>query len=167
MFAVSERKRVGRAFALVLVLWFVAACTPAQPPPAGIPESLWNKGTADPLEPLGLPLGQEPPKAAPIAGSYDKDLDRIGDWRLLEINDSRVRLVIQYSQGGACDFGQGVLVAQADSAVALVPIYRSRSGGTPCDAVAIEPIGVITLDEPLGDRKLLHLPADGSKESPK
>ncbi|XAS65953.1 hypothetical protein V3C33_10520 [Micrococcaceae bacterium Sec5.7] len=139
-----------------------AACTAE--PPAGIPTTLWNQGAADPLKPIGL-VGQGAPKPAPLATSYQEGLDDIGDWRLLEINDGGAQLVIQYSQDG-CAVGQGVIVAQTSADVALVPIYRNGPEGTPCDAVLHVPIGIITLAKPLGDRRLLHLPGDGTMQPP-
>lgn len=131
---------------------------------AGIPESLWNQGNADALQPAGLGAGQPPATPAPVAATFRPDRDRIGDWRLLELLDGGRQLVIQYSQGGGCASGQGVIVAETPSAVALVPTYRNRTG--PCDSVLHIPTGVINLDTPLGSRHLLHLPGDGALKEP-
>lgn len=65
------------------------------------------------------------PTAPLIATSYIEGTDRIGDWRLLDINDDRTQLIIQYSQGGPCGTAKGILIAETSAAVALVPIYQN------------------------------------------
>jgi hypothetical protein len=132
---------------------------------AGIPESLWSRGVADVLRPAGLGTGQLSPNPAPVSTVFRPDLDRIGDWRLLKINDARTQLVIQYSQGGGCARGHGVVVAETSSAVALIPTYTNQGSGA-CDAVLHAPSGTINLRTPLGDRRLLHLPGDGTLTEP-
>jgi len=88
-----------------------AGCT-AEPPspstsesalPGNIPANRWNQGTPDLLQPVGL-AGIKPTEPL-VATSYDEGTDTIGDWRLMDINDDRTKLVIQYSQGGPCDRG--------------------------------------------------------------
>ncbi len=161
MFAVKARSKTVLYFSLALVLLLAPACTPEQAPPAGIPKSLWDQGTPDPLKPEGFAPGQKTPDPAPLVDSYRQDEDHIRDWRLLSIDDSGTHLVIRYSWGGGCDGDRGVLVAQTDSAVAIVPIYRPSTTAIPCPAFLPLHDGAITLDKPLGDRKLLHLPGDG------
>ncbi len=86
----------------------------------------------------------------------------VGSWRLLEIRDGRKQLVIQYSQGGECQTDKGVVVAETPAEVAIAPVYRNPA--LPCNDVALllTPSGVITLDKPLGTRKLLHIPGDNA-----
>jgi hypothetical protein len=132
--------------------------------PGNIPPGLWNRGTPDPLRPVGLP-GSVTPTQPLVATSYDKGTDSIGDWRLMEINDDRAKLVIQYSQGGPCATAKGILKVETSTAVALVPIYQNGPA-TACDAVLYVPVSTVALAEPLGDRELLHLPGDGTMETP-
>jgi hypothetical protein len=139
--------------------------TPA-PVVAGIPATLWNQGTADALRPIGLSAAKETSKPVPLISSYQQGVDHIGAWRLLAIDDKGEKLVIQYSQGFECEMGKGVLVAQTESAVALVPLYQTGSKATPCHAILRLAAGTVTLDKPLGSRKLLHLPGSGSLEKP-
>lgn len=133
---------------------------------AGIPETLWNEGQADPMRPIGLSAMQGIPAPAPRINSFQQGVDRIGGWRLLEIDDKEEHLVIEYSQGMDCEFGKGVLVAQTDSAVALVPLYETGPKPTPCNADLHLYVGSITLDKPLGDRKLIHLPGSNDAMEP-
>lgn len=132
--------------------------------PGNIPVHLWNQAVPDPLRPLGL-AGMGTPTPPLIATSYEEGTDRIGDWRLIDINEDRTELVIQYSQGGPCGTGKGILRAETSTAVALVPIYQ-KGPATPCDSVLYTPVGTVNLDKPLGDRDLLHLPGDGTMQSP-
>jgi hypothetical protein len=150
-----------------------AGCT-AEPPapstsesaslPGNIPADLWNQGTPDPLRPVGL-SGNITPTEPLLATSYDEGTDTIGDWRLMDINDDRTKLVIQYSQGGPCDTAKGILTAETSTAVALVPLYQNGPA-TPCDAVLYTPVSTVILDEPLGDRELLHLADHGTMQRP-
>lgn len=128
--------------------------------PGNIPAHLWDQAIPDRLRPLGL-AGMGTPMPPLIATSYEEGTDRIGDWRLIDINDDRTELVIQYSQGGPCGTDKGILKAETSTAVALVP-----RPATPCDSVLYAPVGTVNLDKPLGDRDLLHLPGDGTMQSP-
>lgn len=100
-----------------------------------------------------------------VATSYDEGTDTIGDWRLMDINDGRTKLVIQYSQGGPCDIARGILTAETSTAVAVVPLYQNAYA-TPCNAVLKTPVSTITLAKPLGERELLHLADHGTMQNP-
>lgn len=164
-------KKAVTAVSAVMAL-AAADCT-AEPPapstsesaslPGNIPANLWNQGTPDPLRPVGL-AGNTPTEPL-VATSYDEGLDTIGDWRLMDISDDRTKLVIQYSQGGPCATAKGILTAETSTAVAVVPLYQNGPA-TPCNAVLSTPVGTVTLDEPLGDRELLHLADHGTMQSP-
>lgn len=132
--------------------------------PGNIPASLWNQGTPDPLRPVGL-AGNMTPTEPLLATSYNEGTDTIGDWRLMDINDDRTKLVIQYDQGGPCATAKGILTAETSTAVALVPLYQNGPA-TPCNAPGYTPVSTVTLDEPLGDRELLHLADQGTMQSP-
>lgn len=159
--------------ALSAVMALAAAGCTSEPPapstsesaslPGNIPANLWNQGTPDPLQPVGL-AGIKPTEPL-VATSYDAATDTIGDWRLMDINDDRTKLVIQYSQGGPCDTAKGILTAETSTAVALVPLYQNGPA-TPCDAVLYTPVSTVILDEPLGDRELLHLADHGTMQRP-
>jgi hypothetical protein len=43
------------------------------------------------------------PVAPLVATAYKEGIERIGEWRLLGINDDRTQLIIQYSQGAVRD----------------------------------------------------------------
>jgi hypothetical protein len=148
-----------------------AGCT-AEPPspstsesalPGNIPANRWNQGTPDLLQPVGL-AGIKPTEPL-VATSYDEGTDTIGDWRLMDINDDRTKLVIQYSQGGPCDTAKGILTAETSTAVALVPLYQNAPA-TPCNAILKTPVSTVLLEEPLGDRELLHLADHGTMQNP-
>ncbi|MDQ0867350.1 hypothetical protein QF036_005001 [Arthrobacter globiformis] len=132
--------------------------------PGNIPADLWNQGTPDPLRPAGL-VGNITPTQPLVATSYEEGIDTIGDWRLMDINHDRTKLVIQYSQGGPCATAKGILKAETSTAVALVPIYQNGSA-TPCNGPLNTPVSTVTLDKPLGDRELLHLADHGTMQSP-
>ncbi|MFE5839595.1 hypothetical protein [Arthrobacter sp. NPDC056493] len=131
--------------------------------PGNIPANLWNAGSPDPLRPVGI-AGLKPTEPL-VATSYDAGTDTIGDWRLMDMNDDRTKLVIQYSQGGPCATAKGILTAETSTAVALVPLYQNGPA-TPYAAVLSTPVSTVTLDEPLGDRELLHLADHGTMQSP-
>lgn len=167
---------VPRALAVTavsaLMALAAAGCT-SEPPvpsisesaslPGNIPADLWNRGTPDPLRPVGL-AGIKPTEPL-VAASYDEATDTIGDWRLMDINDGRTELVIQYSQGTPCATAKGILTAETSTAVALVPLYQNGPA-TPCNAPGYTPVSTVILDEPLGDRELLHLADHGTMQSP-
>lgn len=160
------------ATAVSAVMALTAAGCTAEPPspstsestlPRNIPANLWNQGTPDPLRPVGL-AGIKPTEPL-VAKSYEAATDTIGDWRLMDINDDRTKLVIQYDQGTPCATAKGILTAETSTAVALVPLYQNGPG-TPCNASGYTPMSTVTLDEPLGDRELLHLADHGTMQSP-
>lgn len=123
----------------------------------GIPSSQWNAASPDPLNPPGLPENYRPiPGAAPRAHSYDST-NTIGSWKLLEITNNGLDLVIRYSQGGGCDVSKGVYVAETADAVALVPMYFKAHKPCVSTGELRVPTAVITLSRPLGKRELLHL----------
>jgi hypothetical protein len=132
--------------------------------PGNIPVELWNHGVPDPLRPVGLPRTVKPTQPL-VATSYDEGTDTIGDWRLMDINDDRTKLVIEYAQGTPCATAKGILKVETSTAVALVPLYQSGPA-TPCNAPLYGPVSTVTLDEPLGDRELLHLADHGTMRSP-
>lgn len=163
---------VPRALAVSAVMALAAAGCTSEPPapsasesaslPGNIPVDLWNQGTPDPLRPVGL-AGNITPTQPLVATSYEDGTDTIGDWRLMDINDDRTKLVIQYSQGGPCATAKGILKAETSTAVALVPIYQNGPA-TPCDAVLYTPVSTVTLDKSLDDRELLHLADHGTMQ---
>jgi hypothetical protein len=170
MLSQPVRKLAATAVSAVMALT-AAGCT-AEPPspstsesalPGNIPANLWSQGAPDPLQPVGL-AGIKPTEPL-VAKSYDEGTDTIGDWRLMDINDDRTKLVIQYSQGGPCDAAKGILTAETSTAVALVPLYQNAPA-MPCNAVLKTPVSTINLAEPLGDRELLHLADHGTMQNP-
>src|SRR6478735_3847104 len=133
------------------------------PLPGNIPAELWSQGTPDLLRPVGL-AGITPTEPR-VATSYDQGTDTIGDWRLMDINGDRTKLVIQYEQGTPCATAKGILKAETSAAVALVPLFQNGPA-TPCNASGYTPVSTVILDEPLGDRELLHLADHGTMRSP-
>ena len=143
----------------------IASCSQGPATNSGIPDSLWNDAVTDTLKPIGfLPDEPNPPPVHLISAYREGDI--VGAWRLLEIRNDGMEIVIQYSQGGICDTDKGVIVAETSTEVAIVPVYRNPT--MPCNstAVLLTPSGVVTLDKPLGDRKLLHIPGDNTLPTP-
>lgn len=150
------------AFALVLV---VTSCARGPASHAGIPDPVWNTAVADPLEPIGLLRDQANPSRVHRVPTY-RSGDVVGAWRLLEIRNGGRQLVLQYSQGGECDTDKGVVLAETTTEVAIAPVYRHPAMPIPCVAMLLTPSGIVTLDKPLGNRKLLHIPGDNAFPMP-
>jgi hypothetical protein len=149
-------RRLGVGLLALLVVVGAAGCQ-GQGDIQGIPSSLWNTASPDPLNPPGLPENYRPvPEAAPRAQSYDST-NSIGSWKLLEITNNGLNLVIRYSQGGGCDVSKGVYVAETADAVALVPMYFEPHKLCVSTGELRVPTAVISLSNPLGKRELLHL----------
>ncbi|XAS66812.1 hypothetical protein V3C33_15210 [Micrococcaceae bacterium Sec5.7] len=138
----------------------IAACDQGPASHAGFPDTLWNAATVDPLQPAGL-LPDEHPQPVHLVPTY-RSGDEVGAWRLLETGDGGKQLVIRYSQAGECQTDKGVIVVETSTEVAIVPVYRNPA--TPCQDVAAlqTPSGIVDLAQPLGNRKLLHIPGDNA-----
>jgi hypothetical protein len=81
-------------------------------------------------------------------------------WRLVGLDSAHRTLTISY-EGGGCQTPAGVRVTQATDYVmvgAYDVIMKPTRTPVACAAYAIVVTGTVTLDEPLGKRRLYHAP---------
>ena len=77
-------------------------------------------------------------------------------WTLLRVQDDGTKVVVAYVIGDGCDTPLGFVVQESDSSVLLTDVSRETSDS--CEQDLAGTTGVITLQRPLGDRRLVHAP---------
>lgn len=81
----------------------------------------------------------------------------VRSWTLVAVTDGGRRLVILWDVGDGCREPDYVDVEQTPTVVRIAPVaHVVDPGGLPCAASARSAVGTILLQQPLGQRSLLH-----------
>jgi hypothetical protein len=95
-----------------------------------------------------------------LADEDDRDGAAVMEWWLAGLSDGGQRVVLWYAQGNACDHESiGILVTEREDEVEIAPLsaYVPLTEGEMCAPVLATPLpGYVDLEEPLGERILLH-----------
>lgn len=86
------------------------------------------------------------------------EFDQIGTWILREKTDGGRKLLIGYSGATNCALETEIVLIQNDSEVIPIPIRADTNENCNNNLMPEVHWGILTLDAPLGNRKLLHLP---------
>lgn len=77
-------------------------------------------------------------------------------WQFAGLGDGGARLAIVYLPADACASPAGIVIRETASSVLLAPLAK-RGKGKICPSIAHGPVrGVVKLERPLGNRRLLH-----------
>lgn len=102
--------------------------------------------------------------AAPLISPEQSHGLTSSPWKLIAISRNGRTLTLQASQGGGCDKPGGIELTQTKTSVEVTSLYEQGSPppGTACAAYLATPVWSIQLEDPLGNRALIHAPASGS-----
>jgi hypothetical protein len=95
-------------------------------------------------------------------------------WKLDGIDDAQRSLAISYIAGGGCTFPRGIYIQETASSVLIESLGRTMNAPQPsqspqvtaCPADLKVGLATIKLQQPLGDRLLLHAQVDPAWDNP-
>lgn len=115
------------------------------------------------------PIGPVPPdrSVADIQKSNVttvQDSSQIGSWVLREMLDDGKKLVIGYA-AGSCSTETDLVLVQTSTEVVPIPFASPRNDDCSNNLMTQPHWGILTLDAPLGNRKLLHIQSQTERVS--